>query len=129
MSKELTAFPRIPKAYTGTSDEAVKLINRLMNEREDALAKVNDLAEQLGRATLAAGMSDNLPQADTLAKTIEAADALVRTLSEHCEPQVIQAAMAEALASVEPIDFGDSLMGPEAHPGQTASAVFGGDDA
>ena len=126
MSKELTAFPRIPKAYTGTSDEAVELINRLMNEREDALAKVNDLAEQLGRATLAAAVAEHLPKADTLAKTIEAADALVRTLSEHCEPQVIQAAMAEALASVEPIDFGDALMGPEAHPGQTANAVYGG---
>ena len=98
----------------------------LRSERDDALAKASDLAEQLGSATLAAGMSDNLPKADTLAKTIKAADELVRILSEHCEPQVVQAAMAEALASVEPIDFDDALMGPEAHPDQTASAVFGG---
>ena len=49
----------------------------------------------------------NLPKADTLAKTIEAADALVRILSEHLHPRIVESARREALAIVEPDDIVD----------------------
>lgn len=94
MSKELTKFPNTPSEYSGTPSEVASLVNKLLAERDD-------LARQLGDITAGVAASTHLPQRDTIAETIRAADDRIGALASSSSHPIAEVVGEEfkALAS------------------------------